>query len=484
MESAQLLKDYFKDAMAWDRLMYTAMFLIPSLGTVVWAVWRNLERISFGRSLSRRVQRWLAAIVDRDLLVRIYEHESTGMRRVDVYYEEVKAYLGASCLRSARGLRAEGVRDGNAVADSLVFSMLDGQEVDRQFGGATVCWSASWIPTPSRSGGGEEKKERCFELRFHQRHRELVLENYLRHVQQEGRNILIDSRQRKIYTNVSDRGSGWSHVTFKHPMNFDKLAMDPEKREEIKKDLIAFQNGKKYYERVGKAWKRGYLLHGPPGTGKSAMIAAMANELDYDVYTVELTSIKSNSELQMLLMKVKSKAIIVIEDIDCSGSPDLTGAREKKQQPAAEDGNGGASAAASNSKAAETDGSSKLTLSGLLNVVDGLLSACSEERIFVFTTNHVDKLDKALIRKGRMDKRIEMSYCGFEAFKILAKMYLDVDDHERFDAVGELLREVDMTPVDVIEELTPKSKDADADSCLAALVKALEEKKANAGSSA
>ena len=79
---------------------------------------------------------------------------------------------------------------------------------------------------------------------------------------------------------------------------------------------------------------------------------------------------------------------------------------------------------------------------------------------------------------------IEMSYCGFEAFKFLAKTYLDVDSHPLFDAVGELLREVQMTPADVAENLTPKSLDDGPDSCLADLVKALEEakeKKASGG---
>lgn len=67
-----------------------------------------------------------------------------------------------------------------------------------------------------------------------------------------------------------------------------------------------------------------------------------------------------------------------------------------------------------------------------------------------------------------MDKRIEMSYCGFEAFKSLAQTHLGVESHELFDTVRELLEEVDMTPADVIEQLTPKSRDDDAGSCLAA----------------
>jgi len=253
--------------------------------------------------------------------------------------------------------------------------------------------------------------------------------------------------------------------------------MDPAKKKEIIDDLNMFKNSKEYYNRIGKPWKRGYLLYGPPGSGKSTMVAAMANYLHYDVYDFELTSVKTNTELRKLLIEIKSKSIIVFEDIDCS--LDLTGARNKKKAPAAEDDkkDGAAAAAAKAAGDKNKDTSSKVTLSGLLNFIDGLWSACGGERIIVFTTNHVRKLDPALIRRGRMDKHIEMSYCGFEAFKFLAKTYLDVDAHALFGAVGELLREVEMTPADVAENLTPKSLEDNPDTCLAALVKALEEAK-------
>ena len=267
---------------------------------------------------------------------------------------------------------------------------------------------------------------------------------------------------------------------FEHPKTFATLAMDPAKKKEVMDDLDAFRNGKDYYARVGKAWKRGYLLYGPPGTGKSTMIAAMANHLDYDVYDIELTSVRTNTDLRKLFIETTSKSIIVIEDIDCS--LDLTGAREKKAAAEEDDKDkkGGGPVRPGEKK----DTSSKVTLSGLLNFIDGLWSACGGERIIVFTTNHVEKLDPALIRRGRMDKHIEMSYCGFEAFKFLAKTYLDVDSHPLFDTVGELLREVQMTPADVAENLTPKSLDDGPDSCLEDLVKALEEakeKKASGG---
>jgi hypothetical protein len=107
-----------------------------------------------------------------------------------------------------------------------------------------------------------------------------------------------------------------------------------------------------------------------------------------------------------------------------------------------------------------------------------LWSACGGERIIVFTTNHKDKLDPALIRRGRMDMHIEMSYCCFQGFKVLAKNYLGVqDDHELFTDIRQLLEEVDMTPADVAQNLMPRSKTKDVDACLRKLVKALEEAK-------
>ncbi|OMP09591.1 hypothetical protein COLO4_05316 [Corchorus olitorius] len=241
-----------------------------------------------------------------------------------------------------------------------------------------------------------------------------------------------DSQSRKLYSNnPSDNWYGykrskWSNVAFEHPASFDTLAMDSNLKEEIMNDLIKFSNGKDYYARIGKAWKRGYLLYGPPGTGKSTMIAAMANLLDYDVYDLELTAVKDNTELRRLLIDTSNKSIVVIEDIDCS--LDLTGQREKKEE---KDTNDEKMNPMEKKAKEEEKKDSKVTLSGLLNCIDGLWSACGGERIIVFTTNYVDKLDPALIRRGRMDKHIEMSYCCFDAFKDVAENLMPKSDYDK-----------------------------------------------------
>ena len=106
-------------------------------------------------------------------------------------------------------------------------------------------------------------------------------------------------------------------MVFEHPKTFATLAMDPAKKKEIKDDLDMFKNGKDYYARVGKAWKRGYLLYGPPGTGKSSLVAAMANYLRFNLYDLDLSEVRGNTVLQRLLNTMTNRSILVIEDIDC-----------------------------------------------------------------------------------------------------------------------------------------------------------------------
>ncbi|CAL9014504.1 unnamed protein product, partial [Prunus brigantina] len=310
-------------------------------------------------------------------------------------------------------------------------------------------------------------------------------------------------RQRKLYINNTGKGAKWSHVVFEHPATFETLAMDPKEKQAIINDLMKFSKGKDYYKKIGKAWKRGYLLYGPPGTGKSTMISAMSNLMNYDrgyllygppgtgkstmisamsnlmnydVYDLELTAVKDNTELRKLLIDITGKAIIVIEDIDCS--LDLTGQRKKKKQEGEKDGD--EKDPIPKKPEEEETTTSKVTLSGLLNFIDGIWSACGGERLIVFTTNHVDKLDPALIRRGRMDKHIQLSYCCFGAFKVLARNYLDVESHELFGTIERLLGETDMTPADVAENLMLKSDTEDADSCLKSLIEALEAAKVEA----
>lgn len=104
----------------------------------------------------------------------------------------------------------------------------------------------------------------------------------------------------------------------------------------------------------------------------------------------------------------------------------------------------------------------QLTLSGLLNFIDGLWSSVGDERIIIFTTNHKERLDPALLRPGRMDMHIHMSYCSYHGFQLLASNYLGVSNKQHEDLFTEiegLIDDTKITPAQVAEELM-KSEDA------------------------
>ncbi|KAM3686268.1 hypothetical protein ACJW31_11G185500 [Castanea mollissima] len=395
------------------------------------------------RSLILSHTKKLTSFVYPYIQIRFPEFTGEYLKRSEAY-AAIETYLSSKSSNEAKNLKAVVVKDSS---QPVQLSMDENEEVTDEFEGMKVWWGVKKIPPRTQSFSFypemEEKRKLC---------------------------INNPSQNWGGY-----RSTKWSHVTFEHPASFDTLAMDSKKKEEIINDLIKFSEGKEYYAKIGKAWKRGYLLYGPPGTGKSSMIAAMANYLNYDIYDLELTTVKDNTELRRLLIETTSKSIIVIEDIDCS--LDLTGQRKKKKEQEKDEEK---KDPASKMAKGEEESSSKVTLSGLLNFIDGLWSACGGERIIVFTTNYVEKLDPALIRRGRMDMHIEMSYCGFDAFKVLAKNYLDVESHELFETIDDLLKETEMTPADVAENLMPKSQNEDAETCLKKLIKAIKTAKEEA----
>ncbi|KAL8144495.1 hypothetical protein V2J09_017527 [Rumex salicifolius] len=392
-------------------------------------------------------------------------------------YTTIETYLSERSSKKANRMKANFLH-----GKSLMLSIADQEEVTDEFSDVTVWWisikNLSKSNTISVYPGSDEKR-----LVFHRRDRDLVTTSYLDHVLEDGKEITIRKRLRKLYTNTQGAengyrpggGSMWSHVEFKHPGRFETLALEPKKKQKIIDDLIRFSNAKDYYQKIGKTWKRGYLLYGPPGTGKSTMVAAIANLLEYDIYDLELTAVKDNIHLRKLLIETSNKSIILIEDIDCS--LDLTG--ERKTDKDKEDGKDG-DEMDQVKKVLLDQGKvkgSEVTLSGLLNFIDGIWSSCGEERIIVFTTNYIEKLDPALIRRGRMDMHIELSYCCFDAFKVLAKNYLDLDSHRLFDTIERLLGETNVTPADVAENLMPKSTEIDAETCLKSLILAMEKAK-------
>ncbi|GLJ13185.1 hypothetical protein SUGI_0207050 [Cryptomeria japonica] len=391
-------------------------------------------RVAFNRFM-HRILSWFSAYTYFEIM------DVDGVNTNELY-SDVQLHLSNSPSISATRI----TRSKNS--SSFSFSLADNAKFDDIYNGVSIWWehrvtqrqshSFSWRPLP------EEK--RGFVLWIPKEDTERVLNPYLGYIMEHASEIRRKKRDRLLYTNskgsMDSRGQPWDSVPFKHPSTFDTLALDPVRKSEIIADLDAFAKGKEFYQNTGRAWKRGYLLHGRPGTGKSSMIAAMANHLCYDVYDLELTEARTNVELRKLLIKTTNKSIIVIEDIDCS-----LNLSDRAKKPCRVE-------VKSESPVDKSDDNSNtITLSGLLNFTDGLWSCCGSERIFVFTTNHLEKLDPALLRSGRMDMHILMSFCTFPALKILVRNHLGIENHELFPLLEQNIEDAQMTPADVSEIL-------------------------------
>ncbi|KAL1299622.1 hypothetical protein HN51_044171 [Arachis hypogaea] len=374
-------------------------------------------------------------------------------------YEAAEVYLGTKAALARHRVRAS--KSGND--KSPAFSIDKDEEILDDFEGVKVTWRffRYFEQRTNRNhyindfNGSSKREVKSYELSFHKKHKDKIFNSYLPFVLERAKAIEEANMALNLYT-VGSENEWIGGVEFAHPMSFKTLAIDADLKNKITDDLDKFVKGKEFYNRTGKAWKRGYLLYGPPGTGKSSLIAAMANYLNYDLYDLDLSAVPTNRELKNLVLNMSNRSILVMEDIDCTIK--LQNREEEEEEDNME----------------RDKKESKVTLSGLLNAIDGLWSCCGEERIIVFTTNHKEKLDPALLRPGRMDMHIHLSYCTFSAFKQLACNYLKISDHNLFQEIEGLLREVQVTPAEIAGELQKK---INAENCLPDIVKFLHNKK-------
>uniref|UniRef100_A0AB38Z7G6 AAA ATPase family n=1 Tax=Paeonia suffruticosa TaxID=45171 RepID=A0AB38Z7G6_PAESU len=373
--------------------------------------------------------------------------ENWGITRNEVF-NAASTYLPTKITPSTQRLKA----GKTARQKTVTTAMENGEEIIDSFDGIQLKWKL--VCAESK---GKPKENIYYELSFIKKFKDRVLEAYIPYILSSAKQLRHEEKVIKLYTrHISSREDGgglWGSIDLEHPARFDTLAMDRALKKMVIDDLDRFLGRKEYYKKVGKVWKRGYLLYGPPGTGKSSLIAAVANYLKFDVYDLELSNIHSNSELRRILVSTTNRSIIVIEDIDCN---------EQMQDRGHQNWNG-------------LNSERKLTLSGMLNFIDGLWSSCGDERIIIFTTNHKEKLDPALLRPGRMDMHIHMSYCTPQGFKILVSNYLSSqsNNHPLSEEIEGLIEIADVTPAEIAEELM---KGDDPDCVLGGLLDFLKHK--------
>ncbi|KAL1799591.1 hypothetical protein ACET3X_003628 [Alternaria dauci] len=270
--------------------------------------------------------------------------------------------------------------------------------------------------------------------------------------------------------------------------NFDRpkrplstIDLEPKMMQDIIDDVELFfhKDSQDWYQNSGRPYRHGYLLTGPPGSGKSSLLAGIASHANVPLFLVNLQGMDDN-DLKEAFNRIPFWSCVALEDIDCVGA-DVGNRGAQKPKPQSQPRNESSECAkppkdaplnpvealmtkfiqkqatasemvldqvkAINSATLdylgeaedfETDkyrkGTSSLkkhmTLSGLLNAIDGV--SATESKLIIMTTNHPEKLDPALYRAGRVERTCEISYATKASAIMTFKRLFDLDIRKRF----------------------------------------------------
>ncbi|MGC2474665.1 MAG: AAA family ATPase [Candidatus Sulfotelmatobacter sp.] len=205
---------------------------------------------------------------------------------------------------------------------------------------------------------------------------------------------IVACHQRKVktasYLYVYDEV--WTWVQAYTPRLLDSVILKPGERERLVDDIEKFRASRERYRYLGVPYHRGYLLYGPPGTGKTSLVSGLAAQFGMSVYAVNLTEFNDRT-LKSAINNVPQNAVILFEDIDCmkTGNRHPEPSEQDRSSPGLR-------------RDKEDPAGFGVSLSGLLSVLDGFHAP--ENVLFVMTTNHIESLDLALLRPGRIDYKL------------------------------------------------------------------------------
>ena len=224
----------------------------------------------------------------------------------------------------------------------------------------------------------------------------------------------------------------YSKHRFQTTRTFDNLFF--EQREKVHNHFQFFMNRKDWYEKKGIPYTLGFLFHGDPGCGKTSSVKAIANSAHRHIINIQLSEIKTKSQLRHLFFNDEihvydgtkterytipvHERLYVIEDIDAMGDAVLERKWKKPEVPKEQKKNGDPWI-----DREEEEFKEPIDLSFLLNLLDGTLE--SSGRILVISSNFPERIDKALIRPGRIDMIVHFRKCNREILREMVNSFCD-----------------------------------------------------------
>lgn len=211
------------------------------------------------------------------------------------------------------------------------------------------------------------------------------------------RTFAKDQRESFVIVRFSSGGhSLWDQKALMPMRPLDTIHLSKDTKSELLNDVKNYlePRTRRFYVSHAIPYRRGYLFYGPPGTGKTSLAIAIAGFAGLPLFILSLPSIDSDRNLTTLFGQLDPKCIVLLEDIDAVGMK-----RDREEQ--GQDKHGFRAM------------SMGCTLSGLLNVLDGVTS--QEGRIIIMTANEPENLDEALVRRGRIDKEVYLGHISVDS---------------------------------------------------------------------
>lgn len=169
-----------------------------------------------------------------------------------------------------------------------------------------------------------------------------------------------------------NRWADWGRRDDLPARRMESVVLADGQMERLRDDIKQFLKEEQEYIRRGIPWHRGYLLEGPPGTGKTSIVRALAHDLKLNLWYAPLGDLEKDAGLLSVFSQVPARSILLLEDIDVF-----------------------------HAATTRNDETKSATMAGLLNALDGV--ATPHGLITFLTTNDVDAIDEALLRPGRVD---------------------------------------------------------------------------------
>jgi len=270
-------------------------------------------------------------------------------------------------------------------------------------------------------------------------------------------NMMVQSKSKGVQNPLPSSYIVFTKHKFQTSRTFDNVFF--EQRQNVRDHTEFFLDRKDWYENKGIPHTLGFMFHGDPGCGKTSTIKAIANVGRRHIINIHLSEIKSKEQLSHLFFNDEitvldngkterytipvNERMYVIEDIDAMGETVLR--REWKKPQVKEikmDDFGNIQ-----------DEENPIDLSFLLNLLDGTLETSG--RIIAISTNFPERIDRALIRPGRIDMIIHFKKCSPKILREMVKSFYDEEINVDFESLNEK-----WTPAEVNQILFRNFKDS------------------------